>query len=259
MQFDIRIGSIYAILKKTEDKNFEFDCKKRSHDGFIYVLKGKGYFENSNCKKVLNEGSMMILPKDSNYYVKSLNENFQYITTAFKVLPSDWMSILNIPDVVDLGKKSMVGTLTKQLLDTWDERPSFYTMKSRITIEQILINLAEENNETALSFQNEPRLSPALDYIAQHYDTPISANELASLCNLSVSHFRRIFKEKFGMSPMQYRETIRIYWAKQFLKSDLFTVSEVASKLGYYDIYHFSKEFKKFTQKSPLEYKKDKL
>lgn len=49
-------------------------------------------------------------------------------------------------------------------------------------------------------------------------------------------------------------ETVRIYWAKQLLISDLFTVSEIALKLHYYDVYHFTKDFKKYTNMSPKEY-----
>lgn len=54
---------------------------------------------------------------------------------------------------------------------------------------------------------------------------------------------------------MQYRENVRIHWAKRFLLSDLFSLPEIAEKLGYYDIYHFGKSFKKQTQLSPGKYK----
>lgn len=257
MQFDIRIGSIYAIYRKKENISFEFDCKKRSHDGFIFVINGEGYFENSRCKEVLRKNSIVLLSEASTYFVKALTDDFEYITTAMRITPTNWLSSLGIGDVIHLENKSYTANLIYQMYDTWEKRASLFTMRTRVVTEQILINLYEENS-LSVSSKNEIRLSPALDYIGQNYDKNISVKQLSALCNLSVSHFRRLFKEVLGVSPMQYRENIRIYWAKQFLKSDFFTVSEIAAKLGYYDIYHFSKEFKKATNKSPLTYKKEK-
>lgn len=258
MQFDVRIGSIYAVYRKKENIDFEFDCKRRLHDGFIYVLKGKGFFENSHFKEEVSQGSIIVLTEGSAYKVKALSDDFEYITTAMRIYPANWQTALGIQNLIHLDKQSYIGKQVDQLFDTWENRVSLYTMRTRIITEQIIINLHEECSRLVTMDGNDARLSPAVDFIGQNYDKAISTKELADLCNLSLSHFRRIFKENFGISPMQYRETVRIYWAKQFLKSDLFTVSEVASKLGYYDIYHFSKEFKKATGLSPISYKKGK-
>lgn len=258
MQYDVNVGSIYAIYKKKENINFEFDCKKRKRDGFIYVLGGKGFFENAYFKEEIKENTILILSKDDTYNVKALTDDFEYITTAMRFQPANWQKALGLPHLLHLDKQSYIGKQVLKLYDTWESRPTLYTMRSRIITEQILINLHEECSRLT-SKKSDARLDPAIDYITQNYDKPISSLELAELCNLSISHFRRIFKENYGISPMQYRENIRIYWAKQFLKSDLLTVSEISSKLGYYDIYHFSKEFKKIVKKSPLEYKKEKV
>ena len=58
------------------------------------------------------------------------------------------------------------------------------------------------------------------------------------------------------MPPTVYREKVRCEVARGMLISDIFTVTEIAEELGYCDIYHFSKEFKKQTGFSPSVYKK---
>ena len=140
------------------------------------------------------------------------------------------------------------------MLKIWDERSALYVLKTKIQLEQIIIDLFNINSKSRDYLSDENRLLPAIDYINRFYDRDISSNELAGICKLSVSHFRRVFKEKMNLTPLKYRETVRIYWAKKLLISDLFTVSEIALKLGYYDVYHFSKDFKKYTNMSPKEY-----
>ena len=75
----------------------------------------------------------------------------------------------------------------------------------------------------------------------------------------SPSHFRKIFVKEMGVPPTVYRENIRCEVAKGMLISDIFTVTEISEVLGYCDIYHFSKEFKKRTGRSPSAYKKSYL
>ena len=81
-------------------------------------------------------------------------------------------------------------------------------------------------------------------------DLPISA--IADACGVSECYFRRLFQEYSGEGPMRFRQRMRIERAKQLLLSDeRYTISEVAQELGFSDVYHFSKTFKKFCGQSP--------
>lgn len=75
------------------------------------------------------------------------------------------------------------------------------------------------------------------------------------MCILSQSYFRKMFIQYTGMSPSRYRADVKCAMAKNMLKSGVLNVSEIADKLGYCDVYHFSKEFKKNTGLSLRAYK----
>lgn len=86
-------------------------------------------------------------------------------------------------------------------------------------------------------------------------DNDLSIAEIAALCDVSECYFRRMFRAYSGESPMQFRQKHRMERAKQLLLSDeCYTVGEVASELGFLDIYHFSKTFKKFCGVSPNKF-----
>ena len=80
----------------------------------------------------------------------------------------------------------------------------------------------------------------------------MSIAQIATKCGVSECYFRRLFQEYSGESPVSFRQRHRIERAKQLLLSEEnFTVSEIAQELGFSDVYHFSKTFKKYCGLSP--------
>lgn len=86
-------------------------------------------------------------------------------------------------------------------------------------------------------------------------DSDLNLSQIAAKCGVSDCYFRRLFQQYSGESPMSFRQRLRIERAKQFLLSDeQYTISEVAQELGFADVYHFSKTFKKYCGVSPKQY-----
>lgn len=257
--FEINLENIQIIIRKKETADFSYRCDGRNWDGFIFVTNGHGTFEYKGQKTLLSAGSLLVLERGDKYFIAALDNGFEYITTAFDLVPAGAFKAAGLPLI---GTPEQCGYLLKlfeKLLKIWEERTQLYFLKTRIQLEKIIIELLEAHVLNREAQNAEERLLPAIRYIERFYDRELKTEELAELCHLSVSHFRRIFKEKTGQTPMQYRENVRIHWAKRFLLSDLFSLAEIAEKLGYYDLYHFSKCFKKQTHLSPGKYKALKL
>ena len=83
----------------------------------------------------------------------------------------------------------------------------------------------------------------------------LSIKEMAELCGISEAYFRRLFIDKFGISPKDYIINRRIEYAKSLLKSCQFQINEIAEMCGYSEPCHFSREFSRHTGISPKEYK----
>ena len=83
----------------------------------------------------------------------------------------------------------------------------------------------------------------------------LSIADIAAECGVSECYFRKLFQEYSGESPVSFRQRHRIERAKQLLLSEeKFTVGEIARELGFSDVYHFSKTFKKHCGVSPLNF-----
>ena len=95
---------------------------------------------------------------------------------------------------------------------------------------------------------------PAVTYILNNFTKPIKNDELAEICQISTIYFRKLFFEVYGTSPIKYIHNLRIRRAKEILRSDYTSISDVAFSLGYNNIYEFSKDFKKHTGVSPTKF-----
>ena len=96
-----------------------------------------------------------------------------------------------------------------------------------------------------------------IDYLNENYEHKISLDQIATNMYLSPVYISKIFKEKTGDSPINYLIRIRLEKAKELLVSEENTsIKEIALKVGYEDVYHFSKLFKKHYGVSPLAYRR---
>ena len=73
---------------------------------------------------------------------------------------------------------------------------------------------------------------------------------------MTETHFRRLFKEIYGMSPIKYINEIRTERARGLIANSNLSLSQIAEKVGYGDVYYFSRVFKKIAGVSPSAYKK---
>jgi len=88
-------------------------------------------------------------------------------------------------------------------------------------------------------------------WIQEHYLENFEIASLAQAVFVSESYLFRYFKKKTGMTPMQYKNYLRIEKAKYLLCASNFTIDCIAEELGIADSKHFSHLFKKFEGISP--------
>ena len=84
----------------------------------------------------------------------------------------------------------------------------------------------------------------------------IHLKELEQLTGYSDRYLRKLFHEEIGMSPKLFFETIYFQFTVQEMQNGHFNLDEHIATNGLYDISHFYKKFKKFTDMTPEAYKR---
>ncbi len=80
--------------------------------------------------------------------------------------------------------------------------------------------------------------------------------DLAREAGLGPAHFSRVFRRLTGQSPKDFLLRTRLARAQYFLRETAMSVTEIADRLGYADVFFFSRQFKQKTGLSPLAYRR---
>ncbi|MEQ7922296.1 AraC family transcriptional regulator [Xanthomonas sp. WHRI 1810A] len=97
------------------------------------------------------------------------------------------------------------------------------------------------------------RIAAALQFLRDHYDEALSVEALANCANMSASTFHEHFKRTTLLSPVQYLKRLRLIKAQQMLVGEGLGVAQVAHRVGYQSTSQFSREYKRYFERSPGE------
>lgn len=95
-----------------------------------------------------------------------------------------------------------------------------------------------------------------LSYIAEHYTQPLTLNELAEKFNFNYYYLSSYFRNHSDAGFKEYLNKLRVQRAAELLRYGSISVSDVGGQADFTDNSYFTKVFKKYTGKTPSEYRK---
>lgn len=93
------------------------------------------------------------------------------------------------------------------------------------------------------------------DYIDHSYTREISLNQLAERFYVSTPYLSSAFKKGVGQNFQDYVQQKRVDKAAEILRDTRLSVAEIAAVVGYDDVRHFSRTFRKRKGMTPSEYR----
>lgn len=106
-----------------------------------------------------------------------------------------------------------------------------------------------------LKGSGEKAIDVALHYIKEHYSEDLSLEKMASVVFLNPAYFSQLFKLKTGQGYKEYVTSLRLEQAKLLLLNPRLKLAEIAERVGYQDMRHFTQMFRKRYQLTPTEYR----
>ncbi|MBD2869092.1 response regulator transcription factor [Paenibacillus arenilitoris] len=105
--------------------------------------------------------------------------------------------------------------------------------------------------------QSESVVNRVTAYVNRHLDSALSRDDIAKHVFLNADYLDRMFKKKVGLSVTEYVVRERIAVAKRLLSKSNLPVSEIAIQVGMTNFSYFSRVFKKYTNRNPLEFRQE--
>jgi len=93
-----------------------------------------------------------------------------------------------------------------------------------------------------------------IDYIESNLSQELTLRKLASLLNLSVHHFARMFKQTIGLAPYHYVLERRVERAKALLRAGKASLVEISLSTGFDSQSHLSSTFRRIVGATPTEF-----
>lgn len=239
---------------------------------FVYVLRGTALRKMPDATVPVSAGDYYIAnPRTAHGYedIQDLEVIIclffpEYIDRALINCPSvsslltDRTLRFGVPVDIPLADRvlhdtdSAVLRIIKKMDREYADRRTGYKEMLRCYLTQALVHAARAC-ETRTPHQ---AVTQIMEYLKNHYQQPLSLEALSHLVGYTPQYLSSLFSDEVGMSIQLFLQRMRIEEACQLLASTNLSTAEISSAVGYQDIRHFAKIFKKYENVSPREFRK---
>lgn len=139
------------------------------------------------------------------------------------------------------------------LMRWWGAHPPEVLLAEN-ALERVLL-LARKARDADPGELLDGRLKRVTDFVEKNLHQPLRVDGLARVAALSDSRLAHVFRERMGLTLMQYVESRRIERSKQLLLDTDLSIKEVGVQTGFPNAEHFSVRFRKCAGQSPTEFR----
>lgn len=236
----------------------------------IFVLRGTLEVTVDNRQRVLSEGDVLLINSCHVHEVIGLDLNIiatflipdTYVKSAIKGIENPSFDC----DSASAGKErrkalDRLRQLLAEMVQLVYKQGDVYELEMQIRMLGVFSILMQqfraEGQNGGLNEKYMERLLRIITYIEEHYQEPLSLQEIAEREYLSVPYLSKFFSENIGLNFQSYLTGIRLKNAvEDLLRYEELSISELALKHGFPNAKSFYAAFKNRYHVTPNEYRK---
>jgi AraC-like DNA-binding protein len=277
----IKDSSLFRKLEVNELLFVEYTCMREetkfgiwsNNNYFAFISSGKKDWRSIQNTYSVSEGDIIFVKKGANLTHQFFDDKFCAI---FVFIPDDFIKTFlrsNATLIASVQKDldhqdSILSIHRDQLLDAFHHSIQFYLSLPETPNKQLLELKFEE---LLLSLFSSAKHQPLTDYfislcqdqeyhmsriMEENFAYNLKMEEFAQLCHMSLSTFKKCFKEYYNSTPALWLKNKKLELAHQkTVQSDL-SVSQIAFECGFEDPSHFIRLFKEKYFLTPLQLRK---
>lgn len=213
----------------------------------------RSYLKKINMLEIfLEEGNKVDFFAFYEAMVKTIQESklisYELVVEVYYAISLMFLSYLNksglmtkLKGEIDIGKLMRASEHS-----SWLEVENYFCSIATLIFEQ-RVNEHEKGVNRSISYIKK--------YINEHLGEDLSLTKLSELVHFNPFYLSRLFRQVTGKSLSEYTLEARLSKAAELLKESNSRVNEIANNLGFDTPSYFTRAFKKFTTKTPQEYR----
>lgn len=261
-----------------------WDYSRRLYDyTLLYIISGKGRYEIDQSTYSVQDGSLLLIPPNTptkfhierSIDIRWIHFDFTYSSIGNRLVDDDYYDFnatqkslirpklylsngSQLPSVVNVKNIDGMTSLILQLFDYDQSDDKYRQLLCKSVFLQILhhiLSQIEEHQSSEHGSNRERYLFEMTSYMEQNYYNKLSLDEISNYAGISPNYANNIYKEKTGLTIIQYLNTLRVEKAISLLSSSDMKVEQIADYVGINDRHYFSRLVKKHSGLSPRDHR----
>ena len=225
----------------------------------LYVLSGKGAFQMEDQEFPLRAGLLLLVKPETVHgatatsVIKTLDIKFHVRNPALR------KALLAAPSYARMSDSPIPDLLERIRFEGERRNPLYRDVCRAMMTEIVLLYLRHhsgiagkpaaplEPQETV----QDPLLRKSLDYIRRNYAGNVGVADIAKALGCCDRSLRLHFRNAMGVRPLDYLQRYRLARAKELIEYSDYSLKEIAVRVGFKNVQHFSRLFAAGEGKSP--------
>lgn len=238
------------FCERFDERSSIWNFKEHCHDciELIYFLYGNARVITGGKSVQASFYDMIVYPKGKPHTESLQFDHHQEIICIWVDVPG-----LEIQDIMRIQDKDAHLKWLMEAIHTEykSKTPSKALIDHYVKSVMLLIGRFYFEKQT-----QDDMISRVILYMQDHLTETISVQQLADMVYVSKSYLSRAFKQKTGLSLMEYLNSLRMEAAKAMLAASNMNTEEIAYRTGYHSTKFFYRAFRAYTGMSTREYRK---
>lgn len=250
----LEVGYLPTELTGTVKKNYS--------DSYIviFILKGTGIVRFNGKEYSASEGQCIFLDCHYEHFYSSSQDNpWEVLWLRFNGSSAKYyydMFCKNHDCVFIPQYMNDLTALTRELITNNSHRSDDAEIINAKLITDILTLIISGSNIREMNKHQGYPMRPVKEYIDTHFVENIKLDEISEVFFMSKYYITREFKKEYGETIFQHIINRRIDYAKELLIATNKSINEISAICGFNDQHYFSRQFKKITGYTPMNYSK---
>ena len=250
----VRVECLYTLFYQEKEAGFAFPGEAHPMAELLYVDKGCIHSVADGQDLLLEQGDLVLYaPEQWHMQYADPGQAPRMVTISFWARGLRWESLSNRRFPSD---RETVRLLQQILREQEQDNPD--KIFSLLTL--LLLYLQERNEEKqnvqpVISGENTI-IRKAQQYIQAHVEEKLTVPVVAQKIEVSASYLTALFHKHLQLSPGEYIRRIKLQQSKQLIREGQMNFTQIAERLQYSTVHHFSRQFKQMFGMTPTEYAK---